>query len=244
MEESEPVVRDTLIRPRGWLDLGNDDPRMPPAFMLAFSARAFSVCAFRQYEIALPERLENAVPRRQAEFLAGRLAARQAIERLGIDAVTPDVGRSREPLWQAGVTGSISHTAEIAGAVAVDSSRVNGVGMDIENLTRGGIEPEARALVVTPEEQTLLETQGMMLSSELLFTLAFSAKESFFKGTFAHVGHYFDFKAVRISSLDTDIGRLTLMLVEPLGKELTEGREFPVFFKTLSADTLVTSFIW
>ncbi len=174
----------------------------------------------------------------------GRLAARRAIERLGVAASTPGIGASREPLWQMGVTGSITHTSEMAGAIAVASSSARGIGIDIENVIDADGRDAIRDLAITSGEYALLETRREHLTVDMLLTVAFSAKESFFKGTFATVDRYFDFNAVRVSSLDVNSGHMTLTLEETLCPALPEGGSFTTCFKLLSANTVVTSFVW
>jgi len=237
-------THDAMLRAAWWQDLGNDDPRLPQAFMIAFSAAAFSSSSFERHGAPLPAALAKAVPKRQAEFVAGRLAARRAIERLGVAAAMPGIGPSREPQWQAGVTGSITHAGEIAGAVAVVSSSVTGVGIDIENVVEADAREAIRELAITPGEHALLEARRRHLSAGMIVTIAFSAKESFFKGVFSSVGRYFGFDAVRISWLDADAGRLGLTLRKTLCPSLPEGRSFALGFKLLSANTVATSFVW
>jgi len=236
--------RRVMLRTTRWLDLGNDDTRMPPAFVIAFSGAAFCPSAFERHDVPLPLALQRAVPKRQAEFLMGRLAARHAVERLGIKALTPHIGTSREPLWQAGITGSITHTGDIAAAVAVLSSTVKGIGIDIEKVVDAQAHPALQEFVVTPGERVLLEAQREHFSIDTLLTVAFSAKESLFKGLFYSVGRHFDFSAARVSSLDVNAGRLTLILEESLGPALLKGRSFEVYFKMISVDTVATSFVW
>jgi 4'-phosphopantetheinyl transferase EntD len=236
--------RDVMLRTTRWLDLGNDDPRVPPAFVIEFSAAAFGLSAFEKYDVLLPPALQRAVPKRQAEFLMGRLAARHAIERLGVEALTPAIGTSREPLWQAGVAGSITHTGDIAAAVAVLSSAVKGIGIDMEKVVDAQAHPALQEFVITPQEQVLLEARRGHLSINTLLTVAFSAKESLFKGLFCSVGRYFDFSAARVSNLNVNTGCLTLTLEEILCPALLKGRSFEVYFKMISADTVATSFVW
>jgi len=233
-----------MLRTTQWIDLGHDDPRMPPAFVIAFSVAAFTTSAFEQHGVPFPATLQKAVPKRQAEFLMGRLAARHAIEHLGVAAAAPGIGTSREPLWQTGVTGSITHTKDMAGAIAVDSSTVHGIGIDIENVVDADARRALEALAITAEEQALLEARREHLSVDAILTIAFSAKESFFKGTFGTVGRYFDFSAARVTSLHVNSGRLTLTLEEDLAPALPKGCSFTVCFRMLTLDTVVTSFVW
>src|SRR5215469_17508082 len=51
------------------------------------------------------------------QFAAGRLCARRALEALGIAGFSLLTAPDRRPLWPAGVTGSITHTAGYAAAV-------------------------------------------------------------------------------------------------------------------------------
>lgn len=233
-----------MVRAARWQDLGNHDPRLPPAFVLEFSAAAFTLAAFRRHDMALPVNLQNAVPKRQAEFLMGRLAARQAIQRLGVAASTPAIGASREPRWQPGVTGSITHTRDMAAAIALPSSLANGVGIDIETVIDAGTRDALQHVVITPRERDVLESRRDQLSADVLLTIAFSAKESFFKATFASVGRYFDFNAARVSHLDARSSQLTLTLEETLCPSLPKGRDFAIGFRLLSEITVLTSFIW
>ncbi|GAB3022733.1 hypothetical protein GCM10027285_00410 [Oleiagrimonas citrea] len=244
--DSSPAasIRGDMLRTTRWEELGNKDPRVPPAFVIEFSPDAHTSSACERYGIALPSQLHHAVAKRQAEFIMGRLAAHQAIERLGIAASTPGIGASREPLWQAGVTGSISHTDDIAAAIAVPAPTVTGVGIDIEKVPNAETRDAIRALALTPDEQRLMEARRGHLTTNMLLITGFSAKESFFKGVFAVVGRYFDFDAVRVSGLDADAGRLTLTLRQTLCPSLVEGRSFEVGFKTLARDTVATSFVW
>lgn len=235
---------DGMVAAARWLELGNRDPRLPPACLIEFAAAAFESSAFERHGIAHSIDLRKAVSKRQAEFLAGRLAARHAIERLGLIPSTVGVGTFREPRWQAGVAGSISHTHELAAAVAVPASVVRGVGIDIENIAHTDTLEAIRQTAMTPDEQALLERGRPDIPADMLTTMAFSAKESFFKGAFPTVGRYFDFNAVRVSHVDIASGQLNLTLREELCPDLPEGRSFPLWFTFVSTTTVATSFIW
>lgn len=236
--------QDALLRSARWLEVGDDDPQLPPAFVIEFSSAAFDLPAFEQHGVPLPAALQRAVPKRQAEFLAGRIAARRAIERLGVAASIPGIGSSREPQWQAGVKGSITHTRDLAGAIAIDASVVRGIGIDFEDVIEAATRDAVRELAFTPGELALLEKHRGHLSDDMLLTIAFSAKESIFKGAHAAVGRHFDFSAARVSAMDADAGRLTLTLAETLCPDLAEGSCHPVCFRMLRPNTVATSFVW
>src|SRR6202022_3165764 len=52
----------------------------------------------------------NAVEARRREFITARRCAREALAKLGYAPVPIRAGRKREPLWPAGLVGSITHT--------------------------------------------------------------------------------------------------------------------------------------
>ena len=55
--------------------------------------------------------------KRQTEHLAGRIAAVHALREFGEKGV-PGIGERRQPLWPAGLYGSISHSGNTAVAIA------------------------------------------------------------------------------------------------------------------------------
>ena len=74
---------------------------------------------------------ENLVPKRRLEYLAGRLAARAALQSAGAD--DPVIGsHDGAPVWPHGYCGSISHSAGLAVAVAACSRDRRSLGIDIE----------------------------------------------------------------------------------------------------------------
>ncbi len=169
--------------------------------------------------------LVRAVPQRKAEHLAGRLAAREALRGLNCEARLLAVGSHRQPLWPEGIIGSISHTASLAlAAVAKDSGRLCGLGIDIESVLSSKQTEEVIDGVIQREEYGLL--RQATLSVEEALTIIFSAKESLFKALFRHVGEYFEFSAAHITMLSPQTQRFTLQLVQPLTATLPAGMTF------------------
>ena len=72
----------------------------------------------------------GAVPRRLAEFAAGRQAARTALAALGHPAVALPMGPDRAAIWPDGIAGSIAHAAGLAVAVARPGAPL---GVDVED---------------------------------------------------------------------------------------------------------------
>jgi 4'-phosphopantetheinyl transferase EntD len=97
--------------------------------------------------------------------------------------------------------------------------------------------------VLNATEQALLRALGGDLPYEMLLTVVFSAKESFFKGCFATVGNYFDFAAVELTALDVVAGTLELKLTQTLAPSLPQGQRFTLRNRFVDADTVFTSFV-
>ncbi|WP_213947586.1 4'-phosphopantetheinyl transferase superfamily protein [Luteibacter sp. dw_328] len=233
------------IRP---FELGWTDARVPPAILLTYEVDAFDVAAFAQHRIDMSDSIGRSVKKRQAEFFMGRLAARDAVAGvLGAHRHQDGqigVGESRQPVWPTGMLGSITHAGPYAAAVATASTGINGIGIDIERRIGAETRESVEGTVLTLTEQALLHALAGDVSYEMLLTIAFSAKESFFKGSFATVGTYFDFDAVDLVALDARAGTLELMLTRSLAPALPQGRRFALRTRSIDADTILTSFVW
>lgn len=132
--------------------------------------------------------------KRKAEHLAGRMAAAQALYALTGQASVPGIGSQREPLWPAGIFGSISHCGQQALAVV---SRLGPLGVDIEEIADQTLAQEIEGSVIDDAEREVLRA----LPFPLAVTLAFSAKESAYKAFPAQVT---GFASVKISALHAD----------------------------------------
>lgn len=229
-------------------DLGWGHATVPPAVLIAYDLDTFAVDAFARHAIEMPASIARSVKKRQGEFFMGRLAAAAALGHpwtlAGMEAFALPIGTSRQPVWPEGVVGSITHAGPYAAAVAVKGSGITGIGIDIEQRIGAETRQSVEATVLDTTEQALLHTPGHALPYEMLLTLVFSAKESFFKGTFATVGTYFDFDAVVLTALDVAGGTLELTLARTLAAPLPEGRRFMLRHCLIDADTLLTSFVW
>jgi enterobactin synthetase component D len=240
------------------LDLGWADVGLPPALLIAYDLEAFGVTAFARHGIDMPASIARSVKKRQAEFFMGRLAAGDALSAPPVGAASAakgtsnhlagrhqiPIGSSREPVWPAGVTGSITHAGPYAAAVATSAAGIAGVGIDIERRIGPETCQSVEDTVLKPAEKALLHALAGSVSYEILLTIAFSAKESFFKASFATVGTHFDFDAVDIKTLDIPGGTLEVVLNRSLAAGLPEGRVFTLRTQFIDADTVLTSFVW
>jgi 4'-phosphopantetheinyl transferase EntD len=132
--------------------------------------------------------------KRCQDFVTGRWCARQALQQLGIEPVAIPVGPHRQPLWPAGVTGSISHTQGYYCAVA--STRQRSLGLDAENLN-DDINVNVIKTIFTPQEYPGRSAVPQQTCKHL-FYITLTAKEAFCKSMFPLVNQYIDFKDVAV----------------------------------------------
>lgn len=150
------------------------------------------------------------VAKRQSEYLAGRLCAREALRRLNGHAIAPAVGADRAPQWPSGVSGSITHGDNWAAALVAASDQWRGIGLDVERLL-----PTERALrlqgeILTPEELSRLD--GLDDEARALrISLTFSLKESLFKALYPLTLTHFYFHDAELLDCDHDGARLRLL---------------------------------
>ncbi len=121
----------------------------------------------------------NAAQRRRLSFALGRAAARDALAELGVASVAIGRGPAGEPVWPDGFVGAITHSGDLAIAIAGRRSDYAGLGVDLEQLSPG-LSTRAARLVCTPSEMAWVGDAGTTARATLLF----SAKEAVFKALF------------------------------------------------------------
>lgn len=144
--------------------------------------------------------VKDAVPRRVAEFHAGRAAARAAMVALGMPPRPIPMGPDRAPIWPDGLAGSISHSADACVAAVGLRDDWAGVGVDVEEAT--ALDPLLVAEICTRSEQRWL---GQQPPSErgLMAKLIFSAKEAAYKAQYPISRVVFGFDVLEIT-IDRD----------------------------------------
>jgi 4'-phosphopantetheinyl transferase EntD len=145
----------------------------------------------------LPEEqalVERAVAKRRDEVTTVRACARRALAELGLPPVPILTGPSREPLWPAGVVGSLTHCAGYRAAAVARRDDVAAIGIDAEpheTLPEGVLEhaslPEERAALAALPPGTHWDR------------LLFSAKESVYKAWFPLAGRWLGFQDARLT---------------------------------------------
>jgi enterobactin synthetase component D len=180
--------------------------------------------------IEAPTLSERAVPKRRAEFLAGRWAARQALRTLGVEGA-PSAHEDGSPHWPPEVAGSISHGAGRALCAVARLADVRGLGIDVERLMGEATKVELMARICSDEERLTLAREVPAPEAQRV-TFAFSAKESLYKCLYPLVRRFMDFSAARVvgAAAASDglglVGELTLELNVDWSAELRRGLRF------------------
>jgi enterobactin synthetase component D len=182
--------------------------------------------------IALPDRIARAAPRRRAEWLAGRRCASEALRLLTGQGACPGMAPDRSPLWPDGTLGSISHSGDLAVAIAARAGSCLGIGIDIERVMDGQGAGEIASEALTPRERRHLANDPFSV------TLAFSAKESLFKALHPLLRRPMSFRTSELIVWDGR-GTARLRLVEELSPEFPAGCEIEARFARLG-DLLLT----
>ena len=167
-------------------------------------------------EIILPPQIRRSVARRRAEFVSGRLCARDALKALGATHFDIPMGADRSPIWPSGFVGSITHSNGMAFAAVARVSQAQSLGLDVEKIM-----PRDTACELGPTLGTSAEYGRLRTSSwdhPLLVTSVFSAKETIFKCLYPVIKRQFDFMDVEMTSIDADNGTFSFSLNAELSK--------------------------
>lgn len=154
----------------------------------------------RQFSNLLPEKVS---PARRNTFALGRLAAQRAAARLGHELTDLPIGNDGQPVWPAGLVGSIAHTRERGVSLVGRSSSISSLGIDIEQVAPSS---DIEWLVAFDSELDWVADGD----SDRRTVEIFSAKEAIFKAYFPSIGVRFGFDAVRLEVCDkgpTFVGR-------------------------------------
>lgn len=178
---------------------------------------------FQRCAVPPPASIQRSVAKRQAEFLAGRLCARSALQQLeGLDFI-PAIGEDRAPVWPSHISGSITHSTGHAAAIVGHKAQWRGLGMDLENLLPLERAERLAGEILTPDEMQRMAA-GPREQVAQLVTLTFSAKESLFKALYPIVQKRFYFEHAEVVEW-SDSGFLRLRLLMDLSSEWCYGKE-------------------
>ncbi|WP_082805179.1 4'-phosphopantetheinyl transferase family protein [Pseudomonas sp. BMS12] len=170
----------------------------------------------------------NGVAKRQAEHLAGRLCAREALHQLCGQRELPRRDSDGVPVWPVGTVGSISHGAGRAVALVARRADWRGLGIDLEQILSTERAARLAGEILTVTE---LERAAELTPSEFAkrVTLTFSLKESLFKGLYPLVRERFYFHDAELQAPDAT-GRASLKLLIDLHPDWPTGSTLPGYF--------------
>jgi 4'-phosphopantetheinyl transferase EntD len=176
----------------------------------------------------------KAAESRKIDFTLGRVAAREALQKIGCPPTAIPVGTDRAPIWPAGIIGSIAHTRDIAVAVVARVEQVLALGVDIEQSS--AVTEDLWPKLFVSEERAFL--QSINEASRACFATAiFSVKEAFYKFQFPHTNEWLDFQDVGLS-LSIGSTNCTLRTSRPLLVGRKKADVFPGSFSIGDALTL------
>jgi enterobactin synthetase component D len=178
---------------------------------------------FQRCLIEPPASIQRSVAKRQAEFLAGRLCAREAIRLLDGRHLTPDIGEDRAPIWAADLCGSITHSTGWAAAIVAHRQQWRGLGLDTEHLLSHERAVRLAGEILTAEEMAQMAA-GPEADIALRVTLTFSIKEALFKALYPIVQKRFYFEDAQLLEWSPD-GHARLRLLLDLSSEWHSGKE-------------------
>ncbi|TWG14665.1 4'-phosphopantetheinyl transferase family protein [Actinoplanes teichomyceticus] len=177
--------------------------------LLPYPVRSAEAYADAPDEASFPgeeQLVATAAPGRRREVLTARRCARAALVALGHAPAAILRGPRREPLWPAGVTGSITHCAGFRAAAVAHTRDVASIGIDAE--PHAPLPPRVLGAVSTPADRDLLARLAVTHPGVCWDRLLFSAKESIYKAWYPLTGRWLGFEHARLD-IDPDAGTFT-----------------------------------
>ncbi|NRD71984.1 4'-phosphopantetheinyl transferase superfamily protein [Shewanella sp. VB17] len=190
----------------------------------SFNLEHYHRVFFEHFAIVCPASISGSVIKRQAEFLAGRFCAAQALLIKSATNTHISIGKNRAPVWPIGFIGSITHSRNIAMAAVARVDEYQYVGLDVEDMMSAELALSISASIIQDKEFDLLHNSGLDFSLGL--TIAFSMKEALFKALYPSVGEYFDFHAAELIDINLANNHVSMRLLENLSTRFSKGKVF------------------
>jgi len=154
--------------------------------------------------------LDGAVDIRRAEFATARHCARQALRRIGLPDGPILRGPKREPIWPAGIVGSITHCTGYRAAAVAPTGAVLTLGIDAE--PHAALPDRVRSYVLDDEERAWYAAAPPHIHWDRLI---FSAKESVYKAWFPLTRRWLGFDDASVAIDPATNSFHARLLVEP-----------------------------
>lgn len=177
------------------------------------------------------------VAKRQAEHLAGRVCAREALYRVTGLASVPAVGEDRAPQWPEQVSGSITHSQGWAAAVVAPAHQWRGLGLDVERRLSSERAERLAGEILTADELSCIAHLTPELRAWQI-SLTFSLKESLFKALYPLVLTRFYFQDAEVLSIDSAQQTARLRLLIDLSEAWPAGSELSGLYAELDNQLL------
>jgi len=163
----------------------------------------------------------KAVPKRRDEFTTVRHCARTALAALDVPPGPILRGERGDPIWPAGIVGSLTHCAGYRAAAVARATEISGIGIDAE--THGPLPSGVLDLVSLPAERDHLAALAASHPKTFWERLLFSAKESVYKIWFPRTGEWLGFEEAELT-FDPAAETFTARLLRPGPFQVLEGR--------------------
>lgn len=147
--------------------------------------------------------LGRPVEKRRREFITARACARRAMAQLGLVPAPVPSGPQGEPIWPAGIVGSITHCVGYRACAVARASDVVAIGIDAEPHAPlpAGIRLSD---IAGPEEVAQERDLRLARPSVHWDRLLFSAKEAVYKAWFPQTQQLLGFEDAHISFKSSD----------------------------------------
>lgn len=192
-----------------------------------FTVSEYSDNLYLKLKIICPPTIASAVHKRKAEYLVGRYLSKILLANKNLPSQV-EIGNHRQPIWPMQWIGSITHTHNRAVSCLASKEDISLLGIDLENWLDENSANRIKAEVISKEELSVL-TGNMPYRHAV--TLAFSAKESFFKASYPLVKKYFDFHCVKFTNIHFSSGTFKFRVTVNLSEKIFSGQTFSGVFK-------------
>jgi enterobactin synthetase component D len=207
---------------------------LPASVAQASACEALADAESAIARVELPPGLGSATAARQLEYRLGRVCAGAAIATLdsALPAFAVPMGADGAPSWPEGLVGSITHTAGFFWAAAGRVSEISALGIDAETIINRPRAARVIRRIVRRREIAALQ-DALADDGCVALTLAFSAKEAFFKAARPRIHRGFDWldAHVGLTSRQNDTGTFTVEVRRSVCPELPEGTTFDGRFR-------------
>lgn len=204
---------------------------LPDCAVVAAGAGERSVELFPEEEAAVG----RAVEKRRREFVTARACAREALARLGFPEQPVPAGSRGEPIWPAGVVGSITHCAGYRACAVAAASDLLTIGVDAE--IDEPLPPGLIGDIALPEERRWIERAAVEQPGVSWDRLLFSIKESVYKAWFPLARSWLGFEDASVA-IERSRGTFSVQLLVP-GPTLNGSKLVGFNGRWLAADGLL-----